>query len=120
MLMFVLTQTVWRGVKKSSMSEMAIYPHRIKLKNKFVCITSLQTKMPVYTVMYGGQSTSRHPHIPASDQRIFDQRVPLTRTKHKASRYAELSHTQKITDRKPFTILYRRVHMFDQALCLLI
>lgn len=76
--------------------------------------------MPVYTVMYEGQSTTRHPHIPASDQRIFDQQVPLTRSKHKALRYVELSHTQKITDRKPISILYRRVHMFDQPLCLLI
>lgn len=36
--------------------------------------------MPVYTVIYEGQLTSRHPHIPPSDQRIFDQQVPSTRT----------------------------------------
>ncbi len=78
------------------------------------------SKMPVYTVMYEGQSTSYHSRNPPRDQRIFDQQVPLTHTKHKASRYAELSHTQAITDRKPFSILYRHVHMFDQALCLLI
>lgn len=80
--------------------------------------------MPLYTVMYEGQLTSRHHHVHANDLRIFDQQVPLTRTKHKASWYAVLSHTHThihtIIDRKPFSILYHHVHMFDQALCLLI
>ena len=95
--------------------------HKVKTKqNQFVCNVSPQTQKPFYIVIYEGQLTPCHPHVPASHQRIFDQQVPLTRTKHKASWYTELWHTQKITDRKPFSILYRCVHMFDQALCLLI
>lgn len=108
----LLVKSVVEHVRKGSLNKVK--------KNKFACFTSLQTKIPAYTVMYEGPSTSRRPHIPPNDQRIFDQQVPLTRTRRKAPWYAELSHTQKITDRKPFSILYRRVPMFDQALCLLI
>ena len=48
-----------------------------------------------HIVIYEGQLTPCPPHIPASRQRIFDQQVPLTRTKPKTSWYTELWHTHR-------------------------